>query len=351
MNRKEMRLWKGLVAGLIAAAIVVAAPTRQALAQGAPLTPVKIGVIGILAEAGMYTAAEKGYFKDEGLDVQFQRGAFGPDGFAALATGQLDGMGGAFGLETVNAVKRGVNVKLVASLNNYIPGWDAGYLTVRKELIDSGRVKDWSDLKGLKVALSAPSPNVTDYFADHYLALGKLTLKDVQEVNVPFDQMITALKTGGADVAHTSEPQTTIIADSGAAVKWRPVSSYAPPGLSIAILHFGPSIVEKAPEIGNRFMTAYLRGARYYDEQVKNRANRDEIAAILTKYTPVKNRELYDRITFPYAPPDGAITMSGLADMAKYFASHGGSDVGDVKKIVDDRFRAAAVAKLGPESK
>jgi len=93
------------------------------------------------------------------------------------------------------------------------------------------------------------------------------------------------------------------------------------------------------------------RRARYYDEQVKNRANRDEIAAILTKYTPVKNRELYDRITFPYAPPDGAITMSGLADMAKYFASHGGSDVGDVKKIVDDRFRAAAVAKLGPESK
>ena len=64
----------------------------------------------------------------------------------------MDAMGGAFGPELINAVARGINVKVVAGLNSYIPGWDAGFLTVRKELIDSGKVREMKDLKGLKVA-------------------------------------------------------------------------------------------------------------------------------------------------------------------------------------------------------
>jgi len=328
----------------------VLAISHAVAAADAKLTPVRIGVIGILAEAGLYTAAEEGYFKDEGIDIQFVRGAFGPNGFAALATGDIGAMGGAFGVETVNAIRRGLDVKMVASMNNYIQGWDAGYLTVRKQLVDSGRVKDWRDLKGLKVALDAPGPNLTDYFASHYLARGNLAVKDVEVVNVPFDQMMTVLKTGGADVAHTSEPQTTIIANSGAAVKWRPVSDYAPPGLSVAILHFGPSMI-KDPELATKFLVAYLRGARYYDKEVQDRAERDKIAAILMKYTPVKDRALYDKITFPYAPPNGEITMSGLTDMAHYYAMHGGPDIGDAKKLIDDRFREAALKKIGPAAK
>jgi NitT/TauT family transport system substrate-binding protein len=313
------------------------------------LDQVHVGVIGILAEAGLYTAAEKGFFKDEGLDVVFQRGIFGPDGMPALATGRLDAMGGAFGVETINAVQRGIGVKFVGSMNNYIRGWDAGYLTVRKELIDSGRVKDWKDLKGLKIALTAPQPNLTDYFASHYLALGGLTLKDVETVNVPFDQMITALKTGGVDVAHTSEPATTIIADTGIAVKWRPVSDYAPSGLSVALLHYGPSLVEKSPDVGVRLMEAYIQGARYYDDALKTPAGREEMSQILMKYTPVKDHSLYQRLTFAYAPPDAAITVAGMQDMADYFASHGGPNAGDVHALIDDRFRQQALAKLGPD--
>ncbi len=326
---------------------LVPAGSAQAADSG-PLTPVHIGVIGIMAEAGLYTAQEHGYFTQAGLNVDFLRGMFGPDAFPALATGQLDAVGGAFGPEVVNAVQRGVGVKLVIGMNSYIPGWDAGYLTVRKALIDSGRVKDWADLKGLKIAVSEPQPNLTSYFAAKYLALGGLTLADVQTVNVPFDQMISALKTGGVDVAHTSEPQTTIAVDSGAAVKWRPVSAYAPKGLTVAILQFGPSLLEKSPDTGDRLAAAYLRGARYYDDALKTPEGRNEIAQILMKYTPVKDRSLYDRLTFAYAPPDGVIDMAGLQDMANYYASHGGPNAGDVHAIVDDRFRQAALKQLGP---
>jgi NitT/TauT family transport system substrate-binding protein len=332
------------------AAALLGAMTSVQPARAADV-PVHIGVIGILAEAGLYVAAERGYFTQEGLDVSFIKDLYGPDAFPALATGQIDAVGGAFGPEVVNAIQRGINIKLVAGMNSYIPGWDAGFLTVRKELIDSGRVKDWKDLKGLKIAIAEPRPNLTDYFASKYLANGGLTFADVTTVNVPFANMISALKTGGVDAAHTSEPLSTVISDIGAAVKWKPVSSYAPPGLTVAILQFGPTLLEKAPDVGDRLLTAYMRGAREYNDELKKPDGKADLAPILMKYTPVKDRALYDRIAWAYADPDATINMADLQDMVTYYAKHDGPNAGDAKSLVEDRFRQAALKRLGPYKK
>jgi NitT/TauT family transport system substrate-binding protein len=339
------------LASVVAAVLAVAAAVPARAAENDKRTTVHIGVIGILAEAGLYVAAERGYFTEEGLNVELLKDMVGADAFPGLATGQIDGVGGSFGPELANAVLRGVRIKMVAGLNSYIPGWDAGALTVRKELIDSGRVKDWKDLKGLKIGITAPLPNMTDFFASRYLANGGLTFDDVQFVTVPFPNMITALKTGGIDAAHTSEPMTTLAVDNKIAVKWRPVSTYAPTGLTVAILQFGPSLLDKAPDVGERVVTAYLRGARYYDEALARADGKAEIAPILMKYTPLKDRAIYDRITFSYAPPDAEITLSGLQAMSSYYATHNGPDAGDVSKLVDDRFRQAALKRLGPYNK
>jgi NitT/TauT family transport system substrate-binding protein len=342
-HQKEETMSKTVTA--IACAFGLALAAQPAAAQQ---RTVKIGVIGILAEAGLYIAAERGFFKQEGLQVEFLKDMYGPDGFPALATGQMDAMGGAFGPELINAVARGINVKVVAGMSSYIPGWDSGFLTVRKELIDSGKVKDWKDLKGLKVALAPALPNLTDYFASRYLAHGGLTLKDVTVVHIPFANMIAALKTGGVDFAHTSEPMSTLTAGSGVAVKWKPVTSYAPAGLTVAMLQFGSNMLEKEPQVGERVLAAYIRGARHYNDLFKKPGGKAEIAEVLMKHTPVKNRALYDQIAYSYSDPDAAISIDGMQDMANYFARQGGNKPIDVRTIVDERFRLGASKRLGP---
>jgi NitT/TauT family transport system substrate-binding protein len=132
--------------------------------------------------------------------------------------------------------------------------------------------------------------------------------------------MIVALGTGGIDAAHSSEPLATIVTDTDAAVKFKPVSTYAPNGLTVAMLQFGPVLLEETPEVGERLLAAYMRGARYYLDALKKHNGRDEMAEILMKHTPVKNRALFDRIVFAYADPDGAINIEGLYDMATYCA-------------------------------
>jgi NitT/TauT family transport system substrate-binding protein len=308
---------------------------------------VKIGVIGILAEAGLYVGVERGFFEKQGLNVEFVKGLYGPDAYPALTTGQMDAVGGAFGPELINAAGRGINVRIAAGLSSYIPNWASGYLMVRKPLIDEGKVKDLSDLRGLKVAIYEPRPNITDYFASRYLKQGGLTLKDVETVNVPFANMIAALKTGGVDVAHTSEPLATIAVGAGAAVKFRPVTTYAPNGLTVAILQFGPTLLEKSRDVGERVLAAYMQGARYYLDALKKPEGRGEMAEILMKHTPVKNRELYDKIVFAYAEPNGAVNIEGLQDMANYFASYSGGNPVDVKTLVDGSFQQSALKRIG----
>jgi NitT/TauT family transport system substrate-binding protein len=325
------------------AIIVFGLVLQSSLANAAD--KVKIGVIGILAEAGLYVAAERGYFAKEGLDVEFVKGMFGPDAFPALATGQIDAVGGAFGPEMINAVERGVNVRLAGGLSSYVPGFESGFLMVRKDLAD--QVKDFADLKGRRLAILEPRPNLTDYFATRYLKLGGLTLNDVQTVNVPFPSMITALKTGGVDVAHVSEPLATIAVDAQAAVKFKPVNTYAPNGLTVAVLQFGTNLLEKSRDTGERVIAAYMQGARDYLDALKKPEGRGEMAEILMKYTPVKNRALYDRIVFAYADPDAGIDMDGLQDMATYYANVMGTKPVDAKTLVDMSFAQKALKRLG----
>ena len=77
----------------------------------------------------------------------------------------------------INAIERGINVRhrrRPQQLRAWVRVRD--FLMVRKELVDQGKVKDFADLKGLKLAILEPRPNLTDYFATRYLKLGGLTL-------------------------------------------------------------------------------------------------------------------------------------------------------------------------------
>jgi len=69
------------------------------------------------------------------------------------------------------------------------------------------------------------------------------------------------------------------------------------------------------------------------------------------KHTPVKNRALYEQIAFSYSDPDAAIGVEGMQDMANYFSRVTGSKPVEARSLVDERFRLAAVKRLGPYQK
>src|SRR6516165_2069130 len=146
--------------GFFLAALAIAG--SPAAAQIAPLNPrvaIKVGAIGAVSDAGIFIAQEKGYFKDEGLDVELVSFKAAPQILPAIATGEVQVSGSAVTPALFNAFARGIGMKLVADKGQVAKGFGFAAIVIRSDLTDT--VKDFKDLKGRKFAVmgrASPAP-------------------------------------------------------------------------------------------------------------------------------------------------------------------------------------------------
>jgi NitT/TauT family transport system substrate-binding protein len=113
---------------------------------------VKLGDPPSISNAGIYIALEKGYFQERGVIVETERFASAGKLIAPLASGQLDVSVGSPTADLFNSIAGGMDFKIVADKGRVGPGYDFTPLIVRKDLLDSGKVKSLRDLKGMKIA-------------------------------------------------------------------------------------------------------------------------------------------------------------------------------------------------------
>ena len=136
----------------LSAALSIAAPAASA--QTAPLNPrvaLKVGAIGAVSDAGIFIAQEKGYFNDEGLDVEIVGFKAAPQILPAIATGEVQVSGSAVTPALFNAFARGIVMKLVADKGQVAQGFGFAAIVIRSDL--AGTVRDFKDLKGRKFAV------------------------------------------------------------------------------------------------------------------------------------------------------------------------------------------------------
>src|SRR4051794_3157120 len=132
-----------------AALPATAAAPSTAVQPLSPPVKVRMGALGIAPEAGLYVAQERGYFREEGLDVEFVPFRGSADLMAPLATGELQMGDGGPDPSLFNAVQRDIGVKIVGHNALAGPGDASAALVVRKDLVDSGQFRDVPDFKGL----------------------------------------------------------------------------------------------------------------------------------------------------------------------------------------------------------
>ncbi|EMY35030.1 sulfonate ABC transporter, solute-binding protein [Arthrobacter crystallopoietes BAB-32] len=95
------------------------AGSSEAEAAGGTGT-LKVGTIGIGSDAAIKMAIDKGYFKDEGLNVETSVVANPPAGVAAAQSGQLD-LTYSPSIPMLNAMSQNVPLKIVAAADGYAP--------------------------------------------------------------------------------------------------------------------------------------------------------------------------------------------------------------------------------------
>ena len=311
---------------------------------------VKVGINKVISDVVFHIAQERGLFAEQKLKVELIPFDSGPRMIAPLGAGQIDIGAGASSAGLFNSVSRGIGVKIVADKGSTPAGYDYMPLIIRKDLYESGKVKKLSDLKGLKLAAAGPG-SATNAKLSLALEQGGLTDKDIDQVNMSYPQQVAALSSKAIDGSITTEPSTSRAIKDGYAVRLSDDTLY--PGQQVAVLLYGSDMLTKRRDVGQRFMNAYIKAARIYNDATQGGhftgTGADDVITLIMKTTGLKDRNIFTTMIPNGISPDGAVNMKSLGDDLKYFVEQGQIEKPvAVKDVVDASFAETAVKKLGP---
>jgi NitT/TauT family transport system substrate-binding protein len=333
----------------VALGLVVLATTLAA-APAQNLDVVKVGNNAVISDAVFFIAEKHGYFAEQKIKIELILFDAGPMMIAPLGAGQLDVAAGASSAGLFNAAARGINIKMVADKGSTPPGYEYMPIMVRKALVDSGKVKTFADLKGLKVA-EAGEGGSPGSLLNEGLKKGGLTYKDVEHVYMGYPQHVLALANGAIDASVTTEPSATQAIELGAAVRFSDDKVY--PNQQVAVLLYGGDFIKNRRAVAERFMIAYVKAARYYNDALKGGRfagpTADDVIKILIENTNVKNAELYKKMVPNGINPDGRLAIDSLQrDHAFYVAQGYIEKPIPFEAVVDTSFVENAIKALGP---
>ncbi len=256
-----------------------------------------LGVSTSLAYAHMYVAKEMGFFEEENLDVELTTLAKPSDTLPLISQGEIDGAFGGLSAGFLNAVDRGLDIRMVQARGDYPEGEEkgAGFL-VRSDLIESGKVKDVSDLEGLTIGFNGGEGDVANaggYFISQILAEGGIGLKDIKITNVGFADAETAFKSKAIDASFVPSPFNTFLQETGVAQPFGDQEKLA--GETTGGLVLGPNLLDKDRVAGEALLRAFLKAADVMRDG-DYRENEDVVEALKANdydEATIKNTPLY----------------------------------------------------------
>nr|HTI55323.1 ABC transporter substrate-binding protein [Verrucomicrobiae bacterium] len=299
--------------GVLAVLLAVALPAAAA-------ETVKLGDLPAISNAGIYIAIEKGFFQARGVTVDIERFASAGKMTAPLATGQIDVSVGSPSAGLFNSIASGMDFRIVADKGQVRPGYNFTPLIVRKDLVDSGKVKTLKDLKGLKVANGAKGINF-DFFLAKMMEHAGLTYDALDVVYMSYPDGVKALASKAVDAAFAPEPWGARAEQEK--VGTRLFLTEQVPALAtfqVAVIMYSGKFMKERPAVARAFMQGYVQGLRLYDR--KGGLKDPEIAAILAKHLKLPVETI--QATLPvYLDPSGRPRVQDLAAFQDWFHQMG----------------------------
>ncbi|QDR80983.1 ABC transporter substrate-binding protein [Sporomusa termitida] len=354
-----LKRWGGLLSVLLVLTLFITACSQAPAAQTRPAagpdwaygltalpqeTVVKVGMKQVVSDAGILIGMAKGYYQDLGIKIDPVQFNSGQEMINQLAAGQLDVGATVTAAGLLNAMSRDIPVKIVADKGINVPGQGYYRLVVRKEL--AGELKSFADLRGKKIAVVGTA-SLDEICLARVLAKGGLTTQDIDMLVIrAFPDMLVSLSNKSIDAAMVIEPFVTQGIAKGIIDPWKDPSEYDPDA-QIALLVYGTSMTTR-PDVANRFMTAYVKSMRDYNDAFFKNKNKAEVIDMLCKYSVIKDPALYEKMFPTGLNPDGYLRMDGIAADLTWYKENSllNSDI-SLEDAVDNKYVDFAVKTLG----
>ena len=276
--------------------------------------PVIVSVLPYVSYGGLVLAQQEGFFADENLAVEFIRLDDASQAIPMLVQGAIDVSGAGLNIGLLNAIADG-KVKIVA---------DRGYLaaegcTYMAFLASPGWLERFNAspveaLTGARVSIDVL--NFEGFIFEQVLSDYDLTLDDIIPTDISPPSLLDAVANNSVDIISIGEPWLTRLLDSGLVTEWK-LHHEIVPDMQFGMIVYGPTLLVERPEVGERFIKAYLKGLEQYNEGTSDRN-----VELLAEYTGL-DVELLKRACWPPMHADGIITTDTINAYQAWVLSNG----------------------------
>ena len=316
----------------------------EAPKEGAKETAkVSLGMLRLTSSAPLFIAMDKGYFKEEGIEINPQWFDAAQPIAVATASSKVDVGATGISASLYNMAAKGQKLYIVADKGREEKGFSSSALLANADAY-AGGLNSIEALKGKRIGITQKG-STFEYMAGRLLESKGLSNDDVNLVPLgKISAVMAALQSGQIDACILNEPNVSKVQREGYGKLITQVSEVIP--YQTSAVFYSPSFAEKK-DPGVRFMKAYNKACQYYYEAVvekKDPARLDEIVKIIAKY--VKTPEEDIKLGLPYIDKNGVLLASDIDTQIKWYKSHGLID-GELKgsDVVNGSFLEEAMKK------
>jgi NitT/TauT family transport system substrate-binding protein len=314
------------------------------LGTAALAEPVKLGVLRFTSHAGNFVAVERGYFAEEGLEVELEYfQAAGPMA-VAIASGDIDFGVTAVSGALINLAEKGA-IKVIGGALTEEPGISGQKILVSNAAYEAG-VTTPADLEGRSFAITQTGSSF-HYMASQIAAAegfstDAMRLTPLQKVGA----IIGALKSGQVD-AWTIVPHIAAGLDaSGGARIIGEVADYIPDYQVTTVFTSARNAAERR-DLVERFLRGYSRGVADFNAALVDRSEGEEGAEAMTRllHKYVYADRPYEDAAGPIQAgsmrlqPNARLSVASVRDQLEWFQAEGlVSDAITLDMLVDQSF-------------
>ncbi len=326
------------------AALVAVLVLSGTVAAQAPVT-VRVGTLKLVGGAPLFWADERGYFRQEGLDVRMVY--FGAAAPVATATATGDVEVGATGITGTlfNLAAGGGKIWLVADRGQERPGYPLNAVVVPRSSYEAG-IRSLRDLRGKRVGLTTLG-STFHYQIAKLLERERLAPQDVELVPLrDLSLVVQALRAGQIAAAILSPPWGAVAEEEG----WGKVLFYVGDRLvnQVTGVFYGDRMRQNR-DLGVAFMKAYVRATREYHDSCLRRSPGPLCESIVRVTARVVGApESAVRKSLPYIDRDARLYLLDIERQIAWYLQNGMLQRPlSVQQFVDTSFVNEAVRQLG----
>ena len=288
-------------------------------------TKLNVGVLKLTSSAPIFIGLEKGFFKDEGLNIELQWFEAAQPIAVAMASNKVEV--GATGITAglFNMVAGGQKLLIVADKGRESKGDSSSAVLVNTEKWNNG-VKTVKDLKGKKIGITQIG-STFHYMIGRLLEANGLTLKDVELVPLSkISALMAGLQSQQVDAVILNEPNITKVLKDGygkLVIQVGDVMEY-----QTSAIFFSPDFAKNNRGNAVKFLKGYIKATRYYYDAALTKKdgksvpgkNYDDVIGIIAKYTGTPFEDIKNGL--PYMDRDGRLLEKDIQTQIDWYVAN-----------------------------